>query len=380
MMDPGWCRVREDSFRCDSAAGRLDAAVVSGLVEVLGVGVLIVRDGGDEVVLANERLLELLGVAERGAELAGASVARLRERSDAATVPLWDGISGGWGRPCQYGLAGGRVASGVWHRLQCGTGAPLLVLVVSDVTAQTQLRQRLREHNRALAELVATKTELVSVLSHELRTPLTSMNSMLQFLPAGSGDEVLDQSVDVIRRNVDRMGALVREISLINGIENNMIEMGTGRVDVADLLRQAVARWNGNPARDVRLSVAAPAGPPVQGDAEWLTEMVDRVLAVAIAVVPTPATIPVVAHAGETGWLITVPMPANSAADQLFTATDARGNATALMLARAVLSRHGGRLRMSTHDGRPGLEITLPYRSTATWAATGAPTTATAGG
>jgi hypothetical protein len=71
------------------------------------------------------------------------------------------------------------------------------------------------------------------------------------------------------------------------------------------------------------------------------------------------------AHEGDWQWRISLPLPANGAADQLFTSTGDRSNATALMLARAVLGRLGGTVGIESEDGRPCLMVRLPAVSPA---------------
>ncbi|MBB4740472.1 hypothetical protein BJY16_003931 [Actinoplanes octamycinicus] len=101
-----------------------------------------------------------------------------------------------------------------------------------------QLRGRLRRHNRALAELTATKTELVSALLHELRTPLASALAMLGMLPERTGDPLLDEALPAIARNVRRIDEVTAEIATISGIENGTVPLTRARFDLAGLLAE----------------------------------------------------------------------------------------------------------------------------------------------
>src|SRR6185436_13022847 len=96
------------------------------------------------------------------------------------------------------------------------------------LTSDAQVRRRLREHNRALAELVATKTELVSALLHQVRTPLAAARSMAELLPDSLGDPLLDHALGGVLRNLDRLAAVTDEIATVSGIES-------GAVDLAEL-------------------------------------------------------------------------------------------------------------------------------------------------
>jgi hypothetical protein len=59
-------------------------------------------------------------------------------------------------------------------------------------------------------------------------------------------------------------------------------------------------------------------------------------------------------------WRIALRLPSRLATDRLFTTADSGGNATALMLARAVIGRHGGTVGVETLDGTPYLTVRLP--------------------
>jgi hypothetical protein len=59
-------------------------------------------------------------------------------------------------------------------------------------------------------------------------------------------------------------------------------------------------------------------------------------------------------------WRIALGLPWRQATDRLFTAGDSGGNATALMLARGVVGRHGGRVGVETLADAPYLVVWLP--------------------
>jgi signal transduction histidine kinase len=248
---------------------------------------------------------------------------------------------------------------GVWHELGAAEyGGRARMLVVADVTADAAIRRRLREHNRALAELVAARTELVTALLHELRSPLTSMSAMLDLLPGPTGQADVDAVLDVVVRNTGRLNAAVEEMATISGLETNTVDLDLADVDVAALVETAVTRWKD----DVRVTADVTGGPPLQGDPGWLAELVDRLIAVAVTTAPPRSTVTVQAAPDDDGWRLAVPVTSDQTADRLFTSAQGRGTATALMLARAVVARHNGTLRVVPGPDASAMVVRLPYR------------------
>jgi signal transduction histidine kinase len=216
-----------------------------------------------------------------------------------------------------------------------------LVLVTRPATDEAGIRGRLREHNRALAELVATKTELVSALLHELRTPLASALAMVDLLPESTGDPFLDEALPMITRKVRRIGEVVEEIATISGIETGAIPLAAETFDLLELLQ------NPGPGRAV-----------ITGDREWLATVFRR-LAAAVRAVGGSGE-PITTEADGDTWRIALRLPDRQATDRLFTSTAEGGNATALMVARAVVGRHGGHVGVESVDGTPYLTVRLP--------------------
>jgi signal transduction histidine kinase len=244
------------------------------------------------------------------------------------------------------------MVEGVWHELTGDDGTPLRALVVRDLTGGTEVRRRLREHNRALAELVATKTELVSALLHEVRTPLAAARSMAELLPGTLDDPLLDDALRGVLRNLDRIADVTGEIATVSGIENGTVDLDLRPLDLPGLLSGVAAGQEGT-------AIAAHPGEGlVVADADRLAEVFDRLIAAVRAIGGRKVLLGVSQAAGE--WRVALPLPPDTPADQLFTATGTRSNATALMLARAVVGRHGGTVGVETDETGPALTVRLP--------------------
>jgi signal transduction histidine kinase len=297
----------------------------AALAEVLPIGVLLAGDDG-RVLYANPALVEIFDGVQPDQTLD--ELARLTPYDKAK--PLWTASED---RRVRCTLPDGRVLEGGWHRLAGGWS-----LTVTDATSDALIRQRLRQHNRALAELVATKTELVSALLHEVRTPLTAARAMASLLPSAPDDPV----TGALDRNLGRLEDVTREIATISGIENGTLDVRSSPLDLDQLLRSVAASLS-PPA------VVVSAGPAVaSGDPSLLGQVFDRLITAVRAVAGVD---PVEAGIAGDQWRLMLPLRETSA-DQLFTAA----NATALMFARAVIGRHGGSVGIE----RSQLTVRLP--------------------
>lgn len=98
----------------------------------------------------------------------------------------------------------------------------------------TRLYQVVQQANLA-------KSQFVSVVSHELKIPMTSIRGYADLLRQGTVGEVNDQQVlflDTIRNNVDRMAALVSDLSDISRIETGRLRFELSDVPLARYIRE----------------------------------------------------------------------------------------------------------------------------------------------
>lgn len=322
--------------------------VVEALTQAVDLGIAIVADG--VVATVNRAFLGLFGAQQAWNTLVGEPVATLSEREPfCAAASLWAARHDGYGRRHRC-TVGDRVIEGRWHALP-SDDPPLLAVIARDLTNEVRVRGRLRQHNRALAELVATKTELVSALLHELRTPLTSALGIVDLLPEGSGDPLLDEALPMVARSLHRINDITTQIAAISGIESGAVPMEQRQFDVPALLAEVAAAHGAT----VRAQASAPIA---VGDRARLGEVFNRLIAAVRAVGGSADEI--AAELLDDRWRIALKLPPQQATDRLFTAADSGGNATALMLARAVVGRHGGTVGVETVTGTPYLVVRLP--------------------
>ncbi len=127
-----------------------------------------------------------------------------------------------------------------------------------------------------LEALESMRKEFVANVSHELRTPLTSIKaSVLTLIDAdGAPPEVTQRFLETIRRNAERMAALVEDLTDLSLIETGAIKLDVRRVDLAPVARDVVAQLAPRyAASDVAVEVEVPAGMTVAADRRRLEQV-----------------------------------------------------------------------------------------------------------
>ncbi|MFP2911134.1 sensor histidine kinase [Pyxidicoccus sp. 3LFB2] len=115
---------------------------------------------------------------------------------------------------------------------------------------------RLRRSLALAEQAVATRDEFLSVASHELKTPLTPLSLRLQTLkrelaapiPAAQPERV-QSHLDVAQRQVKKLVELVDDLLDVSRISAGRLELSPTRVDLATVVREAVARFEPEAAR-----------------------------------------------------------------------------------------------------------------------------------
>lgn len=127
------------------------------------------------------------------------------------------------------------------------------------------------------------KSEFVSLVTHELRLPMTSIKGYTDLINSGMAGPVNDQQrqfLDVIRRNLERMSALISDLSDINRIESGRMafdlqdfELNQVVEDVVDNFRKQIVNRNQTIAVEIPEDL-----PPVHADPNRITQVVTNLV------------------------------------------------------------------------------------------------------
>ena len=113
-----------------------------------------------------------------------------------------------------------------------------------------------------LRRLQTMKRDFVVNASHELRTPLTSIVGSLEMLEGAlHGDSV--RWVETIRRNAERMTAIVQDLLMLSGLEAAGAEPSADQVDLERLIRDVTGMFaHRAETQDIALVLAIPSPLP----------------------------------------------------------------------------------------------------------------------
>ena len=233
--------------------------------------------------------------------------------------------------------------------------------------AETGLRRALEDRRHA----VAARDQFLAVAAHELRTPLTTLALLVDHLNASPSADVtgntdteaaLRQQLAMLKRQVDRLRALVGEMLDVSRITRGDLHLEPGWVDLREVVREVLDRFALEiERRQVMVSVDAPA--PVHGtwDAARVDQVVTNLVSNALKY-GAGHPIEVSVHAGTSRAMIAVrdhgvgiPLEEQTAVFGPFArAVAARHHAglgLGLWIAQQIVHASGGRI---TLESRPG--------------------------
>lgn len=145
------------------------------------------------------------------------------------------------------------------------------------------LERRLEEeaaHAAALQRLNQLQAEFVATASHELRTPVTAIRTYAEALlrPDIIDEETRRDCLEGINRSSERLARLVRTLLDVSRIDSGRVEVRPGPVDVAAVVRAAIAQAAPGDSGD-NVIVDIPADlPPVQADADRLEDVLANLI------------------------------------------------------------------------------------------------------
>jgi signal transduction histidine kinase len=234
---------------------------------------------------------------------------------------------------------------------------------------------------------VRAREEFLSIASHELRTPLTTVKGYAQYLQrraqrlgAGGGDlgdgiGAVTHLADQLLGQVARLEALVDDLLDVSRIQVGRLELRPEPVDLADLAREVLARFEQAPERTDRHHLRLDADGPVPGhwDAHRLDQVLTNLVSNALKYSPDGGEVCVSVRHDSAVAVLTVRDQGIgiAAADQArlfqpFARTEAArqrfaGTGLGLFISAQIVERHGGTLTVqSATDAGSLFTVCLP--------------------
>lgn len=215
-----------------------------------------------------------------------------------------------------------------------------------------------------LQELDNLKTTLVASVSHELRTPLTTIIGFGALLPDYLDDPEALEHVALIQRESAHLEALISNLLLASRLEAGALEYRRDRLDLGDVVTEAVELISRLfPEREIDLHLA---GSLVLegGDQGTLRQVFTNLIENAVKYSPSGTQVEVAATGDGTLIQVTVadhgpgiPLDERESVFERFRRGKnhaEQGTGIGLYLVRALITAHGGTVRVADRPDGPG--------------------------
>ena len=165
-----------------------------------------------------------------------------------------------------------------------------------------RLYQAIQDANKA-------KSDFVSLVTHELRLPMTSIKGYTDLIASGMAGPLSEQQgqfLDVVKRNLDRMGALIRDLGDINRIESGRMQFELEAVELPEVIEDVMENLSeATAAREQSVMMQVVEGLPlVYADPTRLSQVIMNLVSNAHKYTPDGGEITI--EAGHNGRIATI--------------------------------------------------------------------------
>ncbi|MCE8423016.1 MAG: PAS domain S-box protein [Candidatus Methanoperedens sp.] len=256
--------------------------------------------------------------------------------------------------------------------------------ITRDVTDKIRLEQQLIEYHKKLEksyeELKETdriKTEFISIITHELLTPLTSIKGFTELLFDGTSGQINEEqrkSLEIIKRNSDRLIRLIRELLDVSNLDKNKLGLQFELVSMNDIISRAIMDIHPqSKTKEISIIQNIPQFPHIWGDKEKLMQVITNLLANAIKFTLPGGMIKITGYEDVNGLNICVtdtgigipPDKVDRIFDRFYQIDSSNnrrygGMGLGLSICKSVLEKHYGSIRARSSGKGSTFHIILP--------------------
>jgi PAS domain S-box-containing protein len=225
------------------------------------------------------------------------------------------------------------------------------------------------------------KDDFVGTVSHELRTPLTAIRGFIELVADGDAGPVTDtqrEFLQIAGRNSDKLGVLINDLIDMNLIESRRLDIRRGPLDLTEVLCDVASTFRTMAqSKGLEFREDVQRLPRISGDGRRLVQVFSNLVSNAIKYTPQ-GEVGISAAPAQSGVEVTIHdsgiglTPKEQA--QLFTrffrgqspvVTEAGGTGLGLVIAKAIIERHEGTIKVESQVGKgTRFLVTLPAAAT----------------
>jgi two-component system CheB/CheR fusion protein len=252
---------------------------------------------------------------------------------------------------------------------------PRMLVSFEDITEQRAWEERVARTEAALREADRRKDEFLALLSHELRNPLAPIRHSLFVLDrAEPGGAQARKAQQIIDRQVTHLTRLIDDLLDVTRITRGKIHLQRERLDLNDLVRQAVDDHRASlAAHDIDLTLTLPRESSwADADPARITQVISNLLGNAEKFTPSGGRVTVnlqreesraVLRIRDTGVGVEPALqdklfePFAQASRTLQRTRDGLG--LGLAMVKGLVELHGGSVQLYSAGSGQGTEVTI---------------------
>ncbi|MFC1454304.1 ATP-binding protein [Verrucomicrobiota bacterium] len=242
-----------------------------------------------------------------------------------------------------------------------------MVSVLSDVTKMKEVEQ--------------VKSDFVANVSHELRSPLAAIQKNLMVILDETAGKVNNDQKDFLslaNDNVQRLTRLVNDILDLSKLEAGKMELKKTRTDLMDLVRKSVYSFSGwFDEKNIKSHLKLPDEPlELEVDSDKIIQVMNNLLSNALKFTPSKGEISVALCVANPVEISVTDTGAGIPKDDIQRVfgkfeqvssshpNGANGTGLGLPLAKEIVERHGGKIKVTSEVGRGStFAFTLPSKA-----------------
>jgi hypothetical protein len=248
------------------------------------------------------------------------------------------------------------------------------VVAIDDITDHKEAQEKLRE-------TMELKSQFVSTVSHELRTPLGCIKEGIDIILEGIAGKINGKQrefLDLAKRNVDRLSALINDVLDFQKLEAGRIRLNVQTCDIKDIITEVYQTMCGSASRkdiDFSLEFADGLG-KVEIDRDKIVQVLINLVSNAIKFSPEQGAVSIrvqfqsesfVLQVSDTG--MGIPKQALSKIFERFyrvqrPGEEIQGTGLGLAIVKKIVEMHGGRIEVESREAEGStFSIFLPLKT-----------------